>query len=792
MFTQQLFIQRHNLVSGFQPDSIYNNSPFNSPSPQPKSFTPSRLEHSINLNTPTPPITSEINPSAYGISTELAQSFNSWAAHKVNSLSHFNPINQDGATVGIMTNSIYSPNLPASENGILQTIDGAIAGEQTTDLQTWSRNKMTGGKPITLERLQEIFRGTKSNKTKPPGSSGDRQPTDKTNTELGNYLSNVGSAFVEKVKEISQRLGMKSDHLMAVMGFETGGSYRSGIKNQAGSGATGLIQFMPSTARSLGTSTKRLAKMTPTKQLDYVEKYLKPYKGRMKSLQDAYMAVFYPAAIGKKPGTAIIKKGKAYEQNAGLDTNRDGQITIGEATEKVRRYLPQNSSNQPAGKPSDLGNTLSTADNQGRLGTRTLRVSNSVGSKRDPEDFIRFQVADNHTNINLRLDGLSADADVELIQDKNKNGRVDGGEVVGSSQKSGQSSEPMTKFLKNKGDYFIRVASNKTSSETNYTLAITKLSERIRNDKAPANIWRYDKYGRSEKGIDPNKETIVVSHGWNPIVGPHWDVSETGPDFIKALAREASKSGKQVLAVDWSGLSEAVLPSTAAGRIAPVGRWVHDRLTKLGVNPKKLTLIGHSFGSYVSAEIGQNFIKNGSGKVKNLVALDPAVRFDTDENRKLIQFPKKFRDVADRSLALVASNSSQVIGGIPGNNNQAATAHDSFIIKFPDGFSADGPHNRVADVFTNALHRGFLTLPSLNLPSHKDNRYSDIGHSVRWFGNPVRVPGFGHEGVISVAWTGNKIDWSDRQVNRSITGNPVWITGLTLTAPSGKEVTTWN
>ena len=45
------------------------------------------------------------------------------------------------------------------------------------------------------------------------------------------------------------RLGISEADLMAVMSFETGGTFNPNIRNAAGSGATGLIQFMPSTAR---------------------------------------------------------------------------------------------------------------------------------------------------------------------------------------------------------------------------------------------------------------------------------------------------------------------------------------------------------------------------------------------------------------------------------------------------------------------------------------------------------------------------------------------------------------
>jgi hypothetical protein len=59
---------------------------------------------------------------------------------------------------------------------------------------------------------------------------------------------------------------------MAAMAFETGGSFSPAVPNKAGSGAVGLIQFMPSTAKGLGTSTEALKKMSAVQQLDFVKK----------------------------------------------------------------------------------------------------------------------------------------------------------------------------------------------------------------------------------------------------------------------------------------------------------------------------------------------------------------------------------------------------------------------------------------------------------------------------------------------------------------------------------------
>lgn len=151
--------------------------------------------------------------------------------------------------------------------------------------------------------------------------------------------------FQSKVETIADDLGADPGHLLAVMKFETGGTLDPKEKNRAGSGATGLIQFMPTTAKDLtGASTKEAAiklmeSMSPVEQLDYVEKYLKPFKGKLNTLEDVYMAVLYPRAVGKDNDYVLFKEGtKAYWQNRGLDIDKDGEITKSEAASKVRRY----------------------------------------------------------------------------------------------------------------------------------------------------------------------------------------------------------------------------------------------------------------------------------------------------------------------------------------------------------------------------------------------------------------------------------------------------------------------
>lgn len=149
----------------------------------------------------------------------------------------------------------------------------------------------------------------------------------------------VSENFRLLVVDMSHRLAVDPSWLMTAMAFETGRTFSASIRNAAGSGAVGLIQFMPVTAGLLGTTTDALERMMPETQLGYVEKYFQPYAGRMKNLGDVYCAVLWPSAIGCADDYVVFVRGgdrpKQYLQNAGLDANRDGDITRGEICARI-------------------------------------------------------------------------------------------------------------------------------------------------------------------------------------------------------------------------------------------------------------------------------------------------------------------------------------------------------------------------------------------------------------------------------------------------------------------------
>lgn len=167
----------------------------------------------------------------------------------------------------------------------------------------------------------------------------------------------VSQTFRDRVwwisDEITKKQGVFFDPnwLMACMAWESGESFAPDKKNMAGSGATGLIQFMPATAKELGTyrkttlSTAMLAQMTAEDQLTWVYWYFRMQidrHGAIANLEDCYMAILWPGAVGSPVSAPLWSKGKmptTYRQNAGLDSNKDGTITKQEAAGHVRQKL---------------------------------------------------------------------------------------------------------------------------------------------------------------------------------------------------------------------------------------------------------------------------------------------------------------------------------------------------------------------------------------------------------------------------------------------------------------------
>lgn len=156
------------------------------------------------------------------------------------------------------------------------------------------------------------------------------------------WAKTAGEPFIRRAAEVCRSLEWPIDYLpwkMACIAFESGHTFSPSVTNRAGSGATGLIQFMPDAAEALGTSTAALARMTAVEQLDYVGDYFRPYAKRIHSLADMYMAILMPHYVGGDGDAVLFSSGVAYRQNSGLDANDDGKVTKDEAADHVRAAL---------------------------------------------------------------------------------------------------------------------------------------------------------------------------------------------------------------------------------------------------------------------------------------------------------------------------------------------------------------------------------------------------------------------------------------------------------------------
>lgn len=151
----------------------------------------------------------------------------------------------------------------------------------------------------------------------------------------------ITAEVVNKIKDISERLHCNPHDLMAVINSESG--FNPQAKNKR-SGATGLIQFMPRTARALGTSTEELAEMSAAEQLDYVEKYLQSIKKSVFTKDhkltgaELYALIYLPKNAAKEE---LAHEGtKYYNLNRGLDKDNDGIISKSDLAQVVQsKYI---------------------------------------------------------------------------------------------------------------------------------------------------------------------------------------------------------------------------------------------------------------------------------------------------------------------------------------------------------------------------------------------------------------------------------------------------------------------
>lgn len=233
--------------------------------------------------------------------------------------------------------------ITGDQGKFLNRPDSTISGEMTDKGFKISDTSVTfpEGYKEAIDRRKSInILDSAINKLSLDGAETEATPTQAQSVEGITYklpedVQN-DTEFLNEVARVAENVGVLPDQLLAVIDFETIGSFSPSEKSGTSSG-TGLIQFLEKTAKGLGTTTSELSQMSRADQMKYVEKYLNRYEGDIKNTGDLYMAVHWPNGIGQSDDYVLYRKGsKAYRANSSLDTSKDGTVTRGEALVRLR------------------------------------------------------------------------------------------------------------------------------------------------------------------------------------------------------------------------------------------------------------------------------------------------------------------------------------------------------------------------------------------------------------------------------------------------------------------------
>lgn len=285
----------------------------------------------------------------------------------------------------------------------------------------------------------------------------------------------VSRAFVDKVEALAAEIGIKPDWLMSCMAFESAESFAPDKRNPI-SDATGLIQFMRYTAKHMGTSIEALAAMTAEAQLDYVRAYFLPHAGKLHSLEDVYMAILWPKAIGQPLDYHLFEKGSketglAYMQNHGFDLEKKGYITKTDTSRRVRAMLTKGLGPGYYGAGSDAPATVAADDAADDLAAdianvtrpdRLLSKTEILGAQQLLHDLAYFEVGEVDGKLGSRtcaavaafkhdrglpgepvldraliaqLEAAQAEGFTRPISDKRATGKPDGSRIVDSTER---------------------------------------------------------------------------------------------------------------------------------------------------------------------------------------------------------------------------------------------------------------------------------------------------------------------------------------------------------------------
>lgn len=129
--------------------------------------------------------------------------------------------------------------------------------------------------------------------------------------------------------EVARPLNLDISDLATVVNIESNFNEKAVNKY---TGASGIIQFMPTTAQELGYNISQVRSMDFAQQARLARTYLEKKNARGLRGVDLYLAVFYPVSVGK---TSYTYPNSVYSVNRGLDYDKNGTLTYSD----IKRFF---------------------------------------------------------------------------------------------------------------------------------------------------------------------------------------------------------------------------------------------------------------------------------------------------------------------------------------------------------------------------------------------------------------------------------------------------------------------
>lgn len=206
------------------------------------------------------------------------------------------------------------------------------------------------------------------------------------------FTQKLDNSQLSKVIEVSTKLNINPNWLLAVIYFETAKTFNPSKTNSIGS--VGLIQF---TRDKAGVNYKTIngkryllsdiGKMNFVKQMDLVYEYYKEVlqitKQPISSFVETYLTTFFPNALGKEDNYIFQTKGLSSsliaKQNPIFDLNKDGKITKIEVENSFKKWYGDTFTIINTKKKNDIMNKTKQFFTENKRVIHAILISIAVG-----------------------------------------------------------------------------------------------------------------------------------------------------------------------------------------------------------------------------------------------------------------------------------------------------------------------------------------------------------------------------------------------------------------------------